>query len=106
VLTAQYLLPGLDIVSRLASRAGVSAPTVIRLVDKLVRRISRLPAEAESRTGGLPVISAGHVCDAATGRADGVSDVLGRAIDTFGEGIGSSEDSGPGIVGHNITLRR
>jgi DNA-binding MurR/RpiR family transcriptional regulator len=35
LLTAQYPLLGLDTVTRLAGRAGVSAPIVIRLVEKL-----------------------------------------------------------------------
>jgi len=91
VLTAQYPLPGLDTVSRLASRAGVSAPTVIRLVGKL--GFGGYPDFQQTLKTELGERLSSPLAMYATRPqrgADGVEDVLGSAIDTFGEGIRSS----------------
>jgi DNA-binding MurR/RpiR family transcriptional regulator len=91
LLTAQYPLPGLDTVARLASRAGVSAPTVIRLVEKLgfdgyADFQNALKAELGERLSS-PLAMYG---DRSQGDPGGIDSVLHRAIDTFSDGIRAS----------------
>jgi DNA-binding MurR/RpiR family transcriptional regulator len=91
LLTLQYPLPGLDTVTRLASRAGVSAPTVIRLVEKLgfdsyADFQNALKAELGARLSSPLTMYGEH----SPGDAGGIDGVLRRAIDTFSDGIRAS----------------
>jgi len=93
LLTAQYPLSGLDTVARLASRAGVSAPTVIRLVEKL--GFDGYPDFQRSLKAELGERLSSPLAMYATrpqlgDDIDDIDDVMQLAIETFGNGIRSS----------------
>lgn len=88
-LLAEYPIRGLEPVAKLAATAGVSAPTVIRLVSKLsfdsYAGFQRsLKSEVSARLSSPLTVHAGRSAD----RQDG--DVLSRAEQVFCEGIKSS----------------
>jgi DNA-binding MurR/RpiR family transcriptional regulator len=90
LLTAQYPLSGLDTVARLALRAGVSAPTVIRLVEKL--GFDGYPDFQRSLKAELGERLSSPLAMYATRPqlGDDIDDVMQLAIETFGDGIRSS----------------
>jgi DNA-binding MurR/RpiR family transcriptional regulator len=91
LLTAQYPLPGLDTVARLAARAGVSAPTVIRLVEKLgFESYADFQDTLKAELGERLSSPLAMYSDYRHSDTDGIDGVLHRAIDTFSDGIRAS----------------
>lgn len=96
LLTPQYPLPGLDTVTRLAARAGVGAPTVIRLVEKLgfdsyADFQNALKAELSERLSSPLAMYGEH----SRGDMGGIEGLLRRAIGTLSDGIRASLTSVP-----------
>jgi DNA-binding MurR/RpiR family transcriptional regulator len=88
-LLAEYPVRGLQPVAKLAAHAGVSAPTVIRLVSKLSFESYAdfqlsLKSEVSARLSSPLTVHAGRLAD----RHDG--DVLSRAEQVFSDGIKST----------------
>jgi len=95
-LLSSYPVAGLETVARLAARAGVSGPTVIRLVSRL--GFDGYPEFQEALRGEIDERSSSPLVQYERLRRSGKDDVLARSRDLLAGGVSRSFDETDGAA--------